>query len=511
MKKRLLWTMVALALLAQAAGVAGESARDAVAGIAGYRFGDSREALSAVEDLARAALSDNALRESLAAELAALLAGEATYESKDFACRQMAIIGGPAAVPALATLLRAPDTADMARYALQVIPCPEATQALMDALGKAAAPVQIGIINSLGERRDAAAVPALAAYATGLDPAPAEAAIHALGKIGGAAAMDALLMAQRSALQQLQRAASDALIGCGEQLLAAGDMDRAAAVFTPLFAETHPAPVRVAAFRGLVAAKKDAGLGLVIDALKGKDAALYGPAVAAFPCYPCAEATEAVANAIDQMPPRAQEMALTALQARGDAAGKAPVMALAQSGNPDVRIAALGALGALGGAEAIPLLVEAAVNNDGRERLAARSSLSALHGPGVDDAILRGIRRGKPTLRVEYIRTASERGLGDAKPHLFRAAKARNTDVKYAACRALVSLVDAGDLDAALALVRAAKKDVDLAEAAKVAAAAAAREDDASARAAALNAALGRVKKDNQKAAIQRMLDAPVQ
>jgi len=500
--------MMVLALTAQAAIAAMEPVHDAVARIAGYRFGDSRETLTVVEDMAREALSDDALREALEAALVDLLGGEATYESKDFACRQLAILGGPAAVPALVALLRTPDTADMARYALQVMPCVEANQALLDALGSVAEPVQIGIINSLGERRDAASVETLASYAMASDPALAEGAIYALGKIGNAAALDALLSVQPHVASALQRAVADALILCAEELAMDGEAQRAAAVFESLFDPAQPATVRIAAFQGLIVSRPDTGLALLIDVLTGADAALYGPAVATLPYFPDTDVTKAVADCLGRMAPNAQEMLVSALGERGDAAALEPVAAMVQSDSQEVRIAALTALGALGDAQTVRPLAKAAAKSEGRERQSARNSLYGLQASGVDDAIIHGIRRGNAALRIEYIRAASERGIDDAKPALFRAAKARRVEVRNAACRALTNLAGDGDLNAALDLLRSAKSDASLAEAEKVAAAAAARTRSAEACDAALGAALESAKKENLKAAIQRIIDA---
>lgn len=510
MKKRFTLTMMALALTAQAsqaAIAAMEPIHDAVARIAGYRFGDSREPLTVVEDMAREALSNDALRDALTAALVDLLGSEATYESKDFACRQLAIIGGPAAVPALAALLRIPDTADMARYALQAIPCPEANQALLDALGSVAEPVQIGIINSLGERRDAASVAMLASYAMASDPALAEAAIHALGKIGNTAALDALLSVQPHVAPVLRRAVADALILCAEELAIAGETHRAATVFESLFDPAQPATVRIAAFQGLVVSRPDTALMLLIDVLTGADAALYGPAVAALSYFPDTDATKAVAHCLGKMAPDAQEMLLYGLGERGDGAALKSVVAMVGSDNQEVRIAALTALGSLGDGQTAHLLARTAAQSEGRERQAARNSLYAVQALCVDTTVIRGIRREKAALRIEYIRAASERGIKDAKPALYRAAKARRVEVRNAAYRALTNLAGDGDLNVALSLLHAAKRDAGFAEAEKFAAAAAARTRNTEARDAALDAALKTAKKEHLKAAIQRIRD----
>ena len=101
------------------------------------------------------------------------------------ACRALRLIGGPASVPVLAALVLKPETTDPARFALERIPGDEADQALLAGLDKAQGDIRRGIVFSIGERRSAAAVPALVRLAGGKDALLAADAIKALGKTGG--------------------------------------------------------------------------------------------------------------------------------------------------------------------------------------------------------------------------------------------------------------------------------------------------------------------------------------
>src|SRR5487761_2424855 len=68
--------------------------------------------------------SDSSARQKLAESLAAILETDASYEAKQFVCRQLAIIGTARQVPVLAKLLTDDQLSDMARYALGPIPDP---------------------------------------------------------------------------------------------------------------------------------------------------------------------------------------------------------------------------------------------------------------------------------------------------------------------------------------------------------------------------------------------------
>lgn len=170
----------------------GGAKEDPIAAIKNYKFGDSTAPLRGVEGQVTESLGSPEARKAIAASLAGILATDATRDAKIFACRQLAVCGGAENVPALAALLTAISTSDMARIALERIPGPEADAALIDALGKADDKSRIGIVNSLGVRKTAAAVPVIAPLLKSKDPVLAEAAAAALGHIGDADAVKAL-------------------------------------------------------------------------------------------------------------------------------------------------------------------------------------------------------------------------------------------------------------------------------------------------------------------------------
>ena len=129
-----------------------------------------------------------------AAEVGQLVATvrDGTLEARAQACQRLAIVGTAEAVPALAGLLADPKLAAYGRLALEAIPGPEATDALRAALGTLPGNLLIGVINSLGVRRDPRAVADLVPRLTAADSAVAAAAAAALGRIASADAGKAL-------------------------------------------------------------------------------------------------------------------------------------------------------------------------------------------------------------------------------------------------------------------------------------------------------------------------------
>ena len=129
-----------------------------------------------------------------------MLRSGATLEEKAAACRELARIATKESVPASASLLGDEKLSHMARYALETIPDPSVDDALRDALGKVQGRPRLGVIGSIGARRDAKAVDLLAGMLKGADAHAAQAAARALGNIGtpsAAKALDDVLPARR--------------------------------------------------------------------------------------------------------------------------------------------------------------------------------------------------------------------------------------------------------------------------------------------------------------------------
>jgi HEAT repeat protein len=119
-----------------------------------------------------------------APKLVSLLQDSSASEyAKAKACQRLAVIGDGSAAPALAPLLDSPHLSTYARTALESIPGPAADDALRSALQRTKGPQLIGVINSIGKRRDPKAIAQLGSFRAGSDPEVAKAADAALARI----------------------------------------------------------------------------------------------------------------------------------------------------------------------------------------------------------------------------------------------------------------------------------------------------------------------------------------
>jgi HEAT repeat protein len=168
------------------------------------------------------------------------------------ACMRAGELGAREAVPALAALLSNDHLGMYARYGLEPITDPSVDEALRAALPKLKGNLQIGVINSIGKRRDAKAVPALARLMYDADPNIAQAAASALGNIGGAQSVTELKSALSKTKAMTRNTVADACLVGAERLLEQGQRDQALALYAFLSAPEIPKPVRLAALNGII-------------------------------------------------------------------------------------------------------------------------------------------------------------------------------------------------------------------------------------------------------------------
>lgn len=224
----------------------------AIEALGSYDWGTDYAAIKPIEEAVVSTHGDAPARQSLEEKLAGVLTTGASRAAKDYVCRQLRIIGTATSVPAIAQWLSDKELAHMARYALESNPAPEVGAALREALSKVDGELQIGIISSLGDRRDNASVEPLAELLNGSDVSVARAAATALGDIRTSEASQALLKCT-SADPAVVSAVTDASLCCAESLLAAGNKAAALSIYKK-YASAEQKHVQLAAKRGMLAA-----------------------------------------------------------------------------------------------------------------------------------------------------------------------------------------------------------------------------------------------------------------
>jgi len=435
-------------------------------------------------------------------KLIALLESDAAVFAKAKACQQLARIGTKQAVPALAALLGDEKLGGYARFGLEPIADPSVDDALRAAMGRLRGRLLAGVISSVGARRDPKAVPALTKLALSGAENSAE-ALAALGRIATDEAVETLRQALSGGPAARRSSAAHACLAAAEHLVAQSKRREASALYDAVRKADVPPHLGLAAAYQAILVRGAAGAPLLIELLRDKDAARVGVALRAARELPGPEVTKALAAELATLPPRVQVLVIKVLASRKDPNASKELEALASSKEPEVRVEALAALGEVGEASAVAVLLNAA-GAGGKESATALSSLRAIKGDAVDAALIQAMRTAKAVLRSELISVLADRGCTAATAAMLGEAARGDEKVARAAFKALGVVASPKDLPAMVRLLVATKGAQAQAEAAV--ALIAGRMPNPSKRADAVLAALASAKEAAPRAALLRVL-----
>ena len=177
-----------------------------------------------------------------ASALAVLKSADSDLHAKAMACDELGRVGTAKAVPALAALLADEKLDDYARDGLERIPDPAAGKALLEALKTAKGNQRIGLIMTLGDRREATAVPLLAKIAS-KDNKTSAAALKSLAQIANKDASKAILTVLAEGSAEAKKSAAHAALLAAQRMEKAGQKEAAKKLRDAAAAAGVPAPV----------------------------------------------------------------------------------------------------------------------------------------------------------------------------------------------------------------------------------------------------------------------------
>ncbi|MFM7243595.1 MAG: HEAT repeat domain-containing protein [Planctomycetaceae bacterium] len=412
-------------------------------------------------------------------ELLAVIRSETPEADKALAFKGLAVHGSPACVADVATYLGNERLSSWARITLEAIPGDEASAALRAAAGPGTplgSRQLTGVINSLGVRRDAAAVPLLVARLGDGDPNVAGAAAAALGTIVTADAAAALSQALATGTPDRDTVA-EACVVCGERLAAAGTAAAATALFDAVRTADVSEQRRAEAWRAAILARGREGVPLLVELLQAPSQRLFNMGL--FTSREFAAGTDrdaalayevdlALLKAASSSGPLPADRAALVIDLLADrnaggasAAVQQALLESAAAGEPVVRMAAIRAVGRCGDAAAADRLLDLAEQGDAAIVAAARQAIAAMTADGVDEQIVARLDAG--TALPLVVGLIGDRRILAASAKVQPLADHADPAVRAAAIAALGSIVSLPDLGI---LVRRVARPRDDAEAA---------------------------------------------
>ncbi len=421
--------------------------------LAKLQVGQNLNVLNPIELAVAQAHSSKALRADLEHRLLDILRGNATDVAKQYACRQLTLVGSEVSVPVLAKLLSSATLAHMARYAMEGIGGPAVKAALRAALQKTNGRQRLGIVISLGRLADADAVDSLARlYAAEDDRALRQAILVALGRIGTRNAAHVLLQAGATSSDSLKPVLVDARLEAAEHRREQHDYETARAIYQTLLAADSPR-TKAAAFRGLILSSPSSIATMILDGLRASEP--WKRAVAADCIYGLSDkkTIETIASAIPELPGAGQLAALTSLQQVSVPAVRTAALKALQADDMELRLAALRVLTNCALPADVPRIAVLAVSTGNSAlREAVVKTLSFMPAPGTNQAIISLIAKDNQLAPV-LLRCALIRRVPDAIPMFLRAAQSGNRATRLEAMKALEIMGSAEDIDALLKLL----------------------------------------------------------
>lgn len=435
----------------------------------------------------------------------AILRSDAPAADKAIACKLLAIDGSSAAVPDLAKLLTDAELASWARIALEAIPGAAADEALRTASDTLQGKLLVGVINSIGVRRDAGAGERLRARLKDGDAQVAAAAAVALGRIGDAAAIEALRGQLAIEPMAVRSAVAEGLVLCAERLQADGNAAMATKIYDAVRKADVPKPRVFEATRGAILARGQEGIPLLMEQLQSPDEGLFQVALGTAREFAGGEVDGALADQVAQATPERGALILQAMADRSKTIDLARVLQFAASGSKPVRIAAIGALGRVGNESCLATLLDA--GTDAELATAANAALAALPGEKVNAQIVALLPTSAGAKYRLLIDTVGQRRI-EATPLLVKALEHADAATRAAALTALGKTVGAKDLPVLIAQVVAPTHAADREAAERALKEASVRMPDREACATELAAAVDRASTAATKGAVLEVLAA---
>ncbi|MCU0719669.1 MAG: HEAT repeat domain-containing protein [Pirellula sp.] len=369
-------------------------------------------------------------------DLIAVLSTDSPLADKAIACKRLALYGSEECVAKVAPLLADEKLSSWARIALEAIPGPKADEALREAATKLEGRVLIGVVNSLGVRRDVASTEVLAKLMTNPNDDVASAAAVSLGHIGTEEATTLLSQKLNNSSDAVRNAIAEGLILCAEKSMLAGKLPRATRVYEMVRTAKVPQQRVIEATRGSILARKADGIPMLVEELKASEVYRFqlGLRVARELDVPAVD--NALARLLSVLPEERAALLLTAMADRPKTVNlEAIVKALGSSSKP-IKLAAATALGKVGTVECIDPLLAFGASGDAELIAAAVGALSQVPDEAVGKSLASRLDDFDGPELMMAIQAVGQRGIA-AEESVVKALENSNAGVRTAAFAAL--------------------------------------------------------------------------
>ena len=394
--------------------------------------------------------------------LIAILTSDAAAGEKALACKRLAIYGTGASASELAKLLSNEQLASWSRIALEAIPGKEADDALRSATGTLKGKLLVGVVNSIGVRRDRDSVNVLIEKLNDQDADVASAAAIALGRIGGETSSDALRKSLAASPPKVRSLIAEGCILSAERFLLEGNAALATQIYDEVRVADVPRQRIVEATRGAILARKQDGIPLLVEQLQSTNVPMFQLGLQTAREIPGKELESALLAEVNRATPERAALIVTALADRKEFNDLPTMIQLASKGPKEVRVAALGAISRIGDASCIAPLLNIALADNGELLQPAKAALVELPSESVGQAIVKMLPTSKDALQQLLIEVVGLRRI-EATTELVKGLDSPNKAIRTATLESLGSTIPQDQLSILIKQVVAPKNADDAA------------------------------------------------
>lgn len=385
-----------------------------------YKFGMNREPLEPILEAITTTKNDLAKQEKLSKQLIEILP-QCSIDGKRFIARQLVVIATPSDIPGIEPLLNDKETIDLGCRILEQIPGKEATQALLNALKQDGITEddKIGIINSLGRRRDNLAIGELSKYLDDSSSRVQNSAIIAFGSIGGKEAGSIFWnWAKNKSMFNNSEVQSVLLKIAGQLAEESQEKEMALEIYSSLFSNDKTISINKGyALRGLVQLKGKDSINEVWQSIYSEDTILSSTGIDLLKdlTFPEDLISEKCVNSLKTASPRIQLGLLEVIASRKMKGAVSTVLDLVEKTEGEVKASAIQCLGQMGENKAIEPLIDIVLTGSREIRETAKDALIKLDSPDANKYLIEKVQKGSPEVKKLIVELLTERRAIEAK------------------------------------------------------------------------------------------------
>ncbi|MBW1811987.1 MAG: HEAT repeat domain-containing protein, partial [Deltaproteobacteria bacterium] len=331
---------------------------------------------------------------------------------------------------------------DYARLVLEQLNSTKADKAMCDALATTPDVAKIGILGSLGERRYGPAVGPAAKLIASSNTEVAQAAIQAIGRIGGTKA--ARHLSSMKPNQKLVRSQMQALVSCASSLSGS----EAVVLYNKVIVGKDGS-CRIAALRGLTHVDSGKAASYIINSVKSSDLQFRRGGLSIVAETKGRELTLKMLDLMDEFKGTQKAELIIALGIRGDKAALNRVLGNLSSNETPIRDAAINTVSRLGDASVIKQLLS--IIDSPVLKASIVQAIAGMESKGVNAVLVESLKDRK--LRNAAVSACIARNCTEATGGLLKLAADDQADVRKDTWAGLAVLANPDEMKSVMSVV----------------------------------------------------------